>query len=285
MSFWRGKGFNDNIYDSDYEINDYPLFVNACGEDYVEKMSSDYIIDRPLGRNDYQMLYIKEGYGEFLVDGKVVKVEKNHIVIYHPHHPQWYRYPGNGKTIVYWIHFSGSAVAELLKKYNLIKPLLILSSEFSLFESTVNRLLLELRNEFAADICSSILQTMLVKLSNFIKENSGEMGQASSKLERIRNMMEQNISSDLNIADYSREYDVSEAHFIRIFKDRFGVTPLHFIINKRIEMAMHLLESTELSIKDIALSTGFDNSYYFSRMFKKLATVTPTDYRKQFVNK
>ena len=74
---------------------------------------------------------------------------------------------------------------------------------------------------------------------------------------------------------------MSEVHFIRTFKQTYGITPNQFIINKRLEKAMHLLESTNLPIKDIAVSTGFANSYYFSRTFRMKTTITPSEYRKQ----
>lgn len=282
MSFWRGKGFNESIYDSDYNITDAPLWVNACGEDYVENMNSDYIVDRPKGRNDYQILYVKDGYGDFLLDGKRVRVEKNQIVIYRPKEYQWYRYRGDSKTIVYWIHFSGYMAGELLQKYRLTESLIPLKKEFPMFESTVNRLITELRNEFRTDICPAIFQTMLVKLANFLSEQSDLTAESAGKLERIKNMMEQSISGDIAIKDYADEFGCSEVHFIRLFKEHYGVTPLQFNRNKRIEKAMHLLESTELPIKDIALSTGFENAYYFSRMFKKITTVTPSEFRNQF---
>lgn len=284
MSYWRGKGFKENIFDSDYNIISRPLWINACGEDYVEQMNADYIVDRPEGRSDYQMLYVKEGFGFFLLDGKTVKVGQNQIVIYRPGEHQQYRYPQSEKTVVYWIHFSGRDAAALLQKYRLTESLISLNSEFPAFESTVNKMLTELRNEFAEDICPAIFQTMLVKLANFISEQTKINSVAISQLERICDMMEQNISSNISVRDYAEKCELSEVHFIRIFKRHYGITPRQFIINKQIEKAMHLLESTNLPIKDIALSTGFANSYYFSKTFRLRTTVTPSEYRKQFAH-
>ena len=109
MSYWRGRGFKENISDSNYEILSQPLWINACGEDYVEHMISDYIVDRPQGRNDYQMLYIKEGNGDFLIDGKTVTVGENQIVIYRPKEPQFYRYAKDKKR---W--FTGFTLREAM---------------------------------------------------------------------------------------------------------------------------------------------------------------------------
>lgn len=281
MSYCRGKGFKENISDSNYEILSQPLWINACGEDYMEHMISDYIVDRPQGRNDYQMLYIKEGNGDFLIDGKMVTVGENQIVIYRPKEPQFYRYAKDKKTVVYWIHFTGSDVDKLFKKYRITDNLLFINESFPNFEHTVNRMMNELRNEFAEDICPAIFQTMLVKLSNTISKQNKNEGVSKAKMERICEVLEQSISKNISISEYAEQCEMSEVHFIRTFKQSYGITPNQFIINKRLEKAMHLLESTNLPIKDIAVSTGFANSYYFSRTFRMKTTITPSEYRKQ----
>lgn len=281
MAYWRGRGFKENISDSDYEILSQPLWINACGEDYVEHMFSDYIVDRPQGRNDYQMLYIKEGSGDFLINGKTVTAGENQIVIYRPNEPQFYRYPNDKRTVVYWIHFSGRDVEKLLKKYRITGSIISLNEKFPNFEHTVNRMINELRNEFAEDICPAIFLTMLVKLANTISEQNKTKSISITKMERIHEILEQGISENVSISEYAEQCEISEVHFIRIFKQLYGITPNQFIINKRLEKAMHLLESTNLPIKDIAISTGFANSYYFSRTFRMRTTLTPSEYRKQ----
>ncbi len=72
---------------------------------------------------------------------------------------------------------------------------------------------------------------------------------------------------------------MNESHFCRFFKKNFGKTPLSYINEYRIEKACDILLSTTKSITEIALSTGFEDINYFSRTFKKLKGISPTQFR------
>lgn len=77
----------------------------------------------------------------------------------------------------------------------------------------------------------------------------------------------------------------SSDHFRRRFKKEAGTTPTSYLINLRIEHAKQLLghrETTGLPIKDIALTCGFSNPYYFSRLFKERTGLSPSDFRDSF---
>lgn len=72
---------------------------------------------------------------------------------------------------------------------------------------------------------------------------------------------------------------MNESHFCRFFKKNFGKTPLAYINEYRIEKACDMLLSTTASITEIALSSGFEDINYFSRTFKKLKGVSPSQFR------
>ncbi|MEK7719446.1 MAG: AraC family transcriptional regulator [Bacteroidota bacterium] len=93
----------------------------------------------------------------------------------------------------------------------------------------------------------------------------------------IRNHLQQNISVDelAGIACFSKD------HFSRVFKTNTGLAPCDYIIRKRIERAQFLLLTTDLSQNQIIDQTGFRSASYFSRIFKKYASYSPTQYRLQ----
>lgn len=87
-------------------------------------------------------------------------------------------------------------------------------------------------------------------------------------------------------------YDVSEAisqtgysksHFRKLFRDTTGCSPVDFINTKRIECAKKLMREKHetMAIKDIAQASGFSDTYYFSRLFKKREHITPSEYISQ----
>ena len=72
---------------------------------------------------------------------------------------------------------------------------------------------------------------------------------------------------------------VSEAHFIRTFRQVFGETPHHYLQRRRVERSMFLLRETERSVTDICLDVGFNSLGTFSRTFREIVGETPSQYR------
>lgn len=88
------------------------------------------------------------------------------------------------------------------------------------------------------------------------------------------------MSEAINIEDIAEKLCVSKNYFIRIFKKETGTTPVNFIIQRKIEKAQLLLITESQPIKQIALLVGFEDFSYFNRVFKKVAGITPNEYRK-----
>ena len=72
---------------------------------------------------------------------------------------------------------------------------------------------------------------------------------------------------------------MNKFHLVHTFTKHLGVSPINYVINKRIQEAKNLLATTSYSIRDIASIVGFGNSSYFSQMFKKVTGISPKSYR------
>lgn len=95
--------------------------------------------------------------------------------------------------------------------------------------------------------------------------------------------MEQNHDKQLSYKDVSREVLISPSYFLSLFKQETGYTFVDSLTMIRIEKAKHLLISTDMNINQIAASTGFNNSNYFSRVFRNIVGLRARDYRLQAV--
>lgn len=95
----------------------------------------------------------------------------------------------------------------------------------------------------------------------------------------IRTSYDQSITAD----DISQHVNISSKHLCKLFKNETGFTPIEYLNKHRIYMAAKLLMQTNLSITDIATSTGFYDPNYFSLVFKKNMNLTPSEYRKSTV--
>ena len=96
---------------------------------------------------------------------------------------------------------------------------------------------------------------------------------------RSRDAIDRTYSQPLDIAALARVASVTEAHYIRTFRATFGETPHRYLQRRRVERAMFLLRERDLRITDVCLDVGFASLGTFSRTFRDIVGVNPTDYR------
>jgi AraC-like DNA-binding protein len=98
---------------------------------------------------------------------------------------------------------------------------------------------------------------------------------------RARDAMDRAFAQPLCIPRLARIAKVSEAHFIRTFRDTFGETPHRYLQRRRVERAMFLLRSTDRNITDICFDVGFGSLGTFSRTFHDIVGESPTSFRQK----
>ena len=98
---------------------------------------------------------------------------------------------------------------------------------------------------------------------------------------RARDAMDRTYAEPLDIPALARFTIVSEAHFIRTFRNTFGETPHRYLQRRRVERAMFLLRESQRPITDICLDVGFTSLGTFSRTFRDIVGIPPTDYRQR----
>ena len=87
-----------------------------------------------------------------------------------------------------------------------------------------------------------------------------------------------NYSHDISVDDIAKAVGVSRSHLYRVFMANVGQSPIDYLTHYRISEACSLLKSSSLSIAEIAVSVGFFDQFYFSRVFKKVKGVPPSKY-------
>jgi AraC-like DNA-binding protein len=98
---------------------------------------------------------------------------------------------------------------------------------------------------------------------------------------RVRDSIDRASGDSLDISALARMAFMSEAHFIRTFKDTFGETPHRYLQRRRIERAMTMLRSTDRSVTDICIDVGFSSVATFSRTFRQIVGQSPTSFRRR----
>lgn len=105
----------------------------------------------------------------------------------------------------------------------------------------------------------------------------------SDIIERVKEYVIGNINGDLSLNAIAEKIFMSAPYLSRIFKEETGVTFSDYITEKRFEKAQELILHSKLSIKEIAVKTGFGSSRYFISTYKKKYGVTPNNYRTTYL--
>lgn len=93
-----------------------------------------------------------------------------------------------------------------------------------------------------------------------------------------------NYMNPISIKDLANVVNFSEHYFMRFFKKYMGMTCVDYINEYRLNIATNLLETTDMSIMEIAVKVGVNNISYFNKIFKKKFNLTPKEYRKNLKN-
>lgn len=99
-------------------------------------------------------------------------------------------------------------------------------------------------------------------------------------LERIHSYMQAHIHQPLALDALAQQLSLSKYHFAKRYKKLTGTSAINHFINLKIEHACQQLDTGSQNINEIGYALGYDDAYYFSRIFKKVMGMSPTQYRK-----
>ncbi len=100
-----------------------------------------------------------------------------------------------------------------------------------------------------------------------------------ARLRRVRDRMDRSYAQPLDIASLARDVHLSAGHLSRQFVLAYGETPYAYLMTRRIERAMTLLRTTDLSVTDVCFAVGYQSLGTFSTRFTELVGVAPSLYR------
>ncbi len=279
--------YTNNAYlnNSTQDIKDKskPLIVTSCGT-YHLYTRPKLPTWRPRGRLDFQLLYIAAGKAHFHFDGKEQIVTAGHMVLYRPKEPQKYEYYGEDQTEVYWVHFTGGNVTNILRSYGLTddKRVFYCGSGLdyqNLFRTMINEL--QMCKENYAEMLEMYLRQIFIMLQRyFINAAKTDNARVVEEIDKAMIYFNEHYSEDISIDEYAQNNHVSVSWFIRNFKHCTGSTPMQYILSKRIYNAEILLQDSTYNITEISEIVGYENPLYFSRIFKKVKGLSPSEYRK-----
>ena len=270
----------------DFKDKSKPLIVGSSGT-YRLIRHPKLPTYRPRGRLDFQIIYISAGAAHFHFDNAEndTIVTAGHMVLFRPKEFQKYEYYATDKTEVFWVHFTGGNVKNILRSYGIKDDMRVFYSGTSLeYERIFKRMIYELQS------CRKDYEEMLVILLRHLlilihRQLTRQLVLKNEFLDNEMDLAAQyfnaNYNLDINIKEYASSRGMSISWFIRNFREYTGLTPMQYIISIRVTNAQVLLETTKYPVAEIGHIVGYENPLYFSRIFHKQKGFSPSQYRKQ----
>ncbi len=124
-----------------------------------------------------------------------------------------------------------------------------------------------------------LIMEILIEISRMENKNDTE---ASNEFANIINYIDDNITKEIDLKKLAKDYHMSYDRFRHIFKEIVGASPNRYITMGRLKKSITLLKSTELTITEIAMESGFTDAARYSVVFKRTFGSTPQAYRSSF---
>ncbi|MBI1183115.1 helix-turn-helix domain-containing protein [bacterium] len=126
-----------------------------------------------------------------------------------------------------------------------------------------------------------VLCTLRLQNLNLIKKDS-QLNSNKSAFHSVINYIKDRITDDIKIEELCRVACMSKSSFYRAFADEYGITPVQLILEERLHFAKELMRHhSDISIKEVAYASGFNDPNYFSRMFRKSEGKTPKAFKDE----
>jgi AraC-like DNA-binding protein len=230
----------------------------------------------------FELVYITSGEGIFNADERSYQVKPGCLMLILPGMKHAYKPSFETGWQEYWAGFKGDYFTRMLLE-GIISPRQIFFNMglHNEVRSIYERILEEIRTQpplYQLRSCAGILTLLAEMLTH---ERRGEKPNYYQKIvEKAKFLMGSRVESALSLQDISDELGISSSRFNEIFKTYTAMTPYQYFIQLKIHRAEGLLEEEYSSVKEVALSLGFEDQYYFSRLFKNKTGIAPSEWKK-----
>lgn len=240
-----------------------------------------------------EVIFVMKGNGQIFYNDQTENIEKGDIIIYNaglPHREQ------SSDSEPFELLFIGLDKLEITGlPYNHLIPsnynIVFHSSDMEeIFRMLFSNIVDEMagKDRFYIEIAKNTTITLVMYLYRLINKSNNALNileKDSSILNDIILFIDEHYLEPISLDDIAIACHISKYYLSHMFSDIKKQTVMQYIMNKRLEKARQLLDMTSLTVEEIALLSGFNNSSYFSRVFKEAYQITPLNYRKRKTSK
>lgn len=230
-----------------------------------------------IDRAYYGLVFILDGEAEYVFSDRVVYGKKNDIV-YFKKGESYVTHALGGKNLEYCVisfDMGENDAVQLLpfSTVNHVTHILKYKEMFQYIEEACY-----VKNVGYKILAKSLILSLIYELLQEINFNHLKSDAILFSMSAVLNYIENNIDRKIDIDVLANISGYSSSHFRKKFREIYGISPVEYINYLRIEKAKDLLKSRMYLKHEIAKMCGFENVYYFSRVFKKIVGCPPKEY-------
>ena len=238
----------------------------------------------PHTHNHAELFYIVGGKGQFLIEDQLYPVNTNHLVIINPNvtHTE---VSLNAQPLEYIV--LGIDGVELSITENSNGQFCILDHFESMDITSCLRNILremELKQPGYEDICQAFMEILIIRLmrsTGLSVPTEPQNSVGNHQCAAVRRYIDHHFKESLTLDQLAEEAHMNKFYLSHAFKQEYGVSPINYMISRRLEESKYLLAETDLSMSQIAQLLGFSSLSYFSQVFRRTQGIAPMEYRQK----
>lgn len=242
----------------------------------------------------FEMSIILEGESDYYIDGESHNLKAKTILLFNPGVEHYEFIPEGKENRQMHIGIRHFTIDRFPRDYfPLDTTILHLSEHEEAFFQTCQEIIHERRQSDSG--YEIILKSLILKLMVYVLRDtstdtlenktlllSNEKRERQALVDEIKLYIEKNYRKDLTLKQIADEFYTSSATVSRIFKEQLGDTPINYLIQYRMKKAEEIIGHTkDVNVTEVANLIGYEDAYYFSKLFKKYYGSSPTNYTKK----
>jgi AraC-like DNA-binding protein len=261
-----------------------PLFITDIGQ---FPHAQYHFYDRPEGCSNHIIILCIDGQGRVKINSQSTQtIQPGSCLLIPSGVPHTYAADYNNPWSIFWVHFNGHSSDDYVQYCTSAEQAIyvdVLSVEIiGHLIPLIGEIYQTLERGLTIDhmIYASQVFWHVLGLLGFSRHPDGSHHKEIRNVDQVIALMQTKISGSMSLQELADYAKLSKTQMIHIFKQATGRTPIDFFLHLKIQQACRMLEFTDSTINDIAISLGVADPYYFSRLFKKQMGMSPRKYRQ-----
>jgi len=263
----------------------HPLLAEICPTDVgYFPCATGHLRERNVGIDQTIFIYCTEGAGWCEIKNRYHSVKVGELLVIPAGSPHAYGADAAHPWTIHWFHAKGELIKVFLDALGTTadQPMIQIGSNpqlLVLFEEALEAVehgYTPSQLSYAAGILTHLLAATVLHH----QENHHEEPGVHQRIARTIAYMKQHLHQPLQLDALASVAGFGKSQYTALFKQQTGYAPIDYFIRLKMHRACQLLDTTSSSVKAIASSVGYDDQFYFSRIFRQVNGTSPQAYRQ-----